>query len=234
MPLSEKQSEIVNAPDGNILVKASAGSGKTRVITERIKHLYLSGRVKRKILAITFTNKAAKEMEERLENIRETGERFFINTFHGFCKYALENHGKMIGLSGMPHIFEEEADRRDKKRNNFLIKVSNFISQVKREIISDTEIKERTNEEQVLLYRTYQDILDSQNAMDFDDIILFAYNLFIEYPSVASLYSRSFQYIFIDEAQDMNNAQYKLLLAFTKGFHNNIMLLFNKSFESGK
>ena len=253
MQLSEEQKKIVEAQDGNILVKASAGSGKTRVITERIKHLYSHNRVKRKILAITFTNKAAKEMEERLKNIPETGERFFINTFHGFCKYALENHGKMIGLSGMPHIFEEEADRRklieeaikknpifsdyynklnytqnsevnDKKRNNFLIKVSNFISQVKREIISDTEIKERTNEEQVLLYRTYQDILDSQNAMDFDDIILFAYNLFIEYPSVASLYSRSFQYIFIDEAQDMNNAQYKLLLAFTKGFHNNIML----------
>jgi DNA helicase-2/ATP-dependent DNA helicase PcrA len=93
--LSQKQKEIVYAGDGAIYVEASAGSGKTRVITERIR--YLLGETKRQILALTFTNKAGEEIKERLEesNIKDIQKRLFVGTFHGFCQYVLENlsHG---------------------------------------------------------------------------------------------------------------------------------------------
>lgn len=107
--LSSKQAEIVIAEDGPIYVKASAGSGKTRVLTERIR--YLLGKTKKKILALTFTNKAGEEIRQRLNDIPEINSRLFIGTFHVFCHHVLKNHGSMIGLSKMPHIFEEEADR---------------------------------------------------------------------------------------------------------------------------
>ncbi len=107
--LSKKQQYIVDIEDGPIYVKASAGSGKTRVLTERIRHLL--GKTKRKILALTFTNKAGEEIKERLKDIPELKEHLFIGTFHSFCESVLENHGNLIGLSKMPHIFENEIDR---------------------------------------------------------------------------------------------------------------------------
>lgn len=244
--LSKKQKKIVFAEDdGPLYVKASAGSGKTRVLTERIR--YLLGRTKRKILALTFTNKAAKEMEERLKETSEMQNRLFIGTFHGFCKYVLENHGNLIGLSKMFHMFEEESDRLklieqaiqqtpsynydykkqdQKQQKEFCYRVLNFISQVKRELISEEDLLEESNDENVvLLYKTYQDILSSQNAIDFDDLLLLTYNLFIAHTKISALYRRTYQYICIDEAQDLNNAQYKVLLAVTNGEHKNVMMV---------
>ena len=107
--LSEKQKEIVFAENGPIYVKASAGSGKTRVLTERVRHLLT--KTNKKVLALTFINKAGKEIEERLSNISEIEKRVFVGTFHGFCQSILENHGNLIGLAKMPHIFEDETDR---------------------------------------------------------------------------------------------------------------------------
>ncbi|TSA41343.1 MAG: ATP-dependent helicase [Methylococcaceae bacterium] len=243
--LSSKQQEIVFAKDGSIYVKASAGSGKTRVLTERIR--YLLGKTKKKILALTFTNKAGEEIKQRLNDIPEIESRLFVGTFHGFCQYVLENHGSLIGLSKMPHIFEEEADRLElieqaieqtpsysdeyknqskKDQQNFRYRVLNFIAEVKRKLISDDDLCSYTNDINiVLLYQTYQDILRSQNAIDFDDLLLLTYSLFINQPNIAALYRRSFQTICIDEAQDLNNAQYKLLMALANGEHKNIMMV---------
>ncbi|MDP8234419.1 MAG: ATP-dependent helicase [Candidatus Saelkia tenebricola] len=243
--LSDKQREIVLVEDGPIYVKASAGSGKTRVLTERIGNLL--GKTKRKILALTFTNKAAKEMKERLPNFADINKRLFVGTFHGFCQYVLENHGNLIGLPKAPHIFEEESDRiklieqaieqtpsysndyknqNKKEQQKFCYKVLSFISQVKRECMLEEELLNKNkNENFVMLFKTYQDILVSQNAIDFDDLLLLVYKLFIQNPETASLYRRTYQYICVDEAQDLNNAQYQVVLALTNGKHKNVMMV---------
>ena len=243
--LSEKQKEIVYAENGPLYVKASAGSGKTRVLTERVR--YLLTKTNKKVLALTFTNKAGKEIEERLNNISEIEKRIFVGTFHGFCQSILENHGNLIGYAKMPHIFEDETDRleligqaikqtpsyagkyktQDKQeQKNFRYRVLNFISEMKRKLIADNEIGEHTDDENiVLLYQNYQEILRAQNAIDFDDLLLLAYGLLVNYPKTASLYRRSFFAICVDEAQDLNNAQYQLLLALTNGEFNNVMMV---------
>jgi DNA helicase-2/ATP-dependent DNA helicase PcrA len=243
--LSPKQKEIVFAEEGCIYVKASAGSGKTRVLTERIR--YLLGKTKKKILALTFTNKAGEEIKQRLNDVPEIESRLLVGTFHGFCQYVLENHGSLIGLSKMPHIFDEETDRLElieqaiqqtpsysdeyknqskKDQQSFRYRVLNFIAEVKRKLISDDDLCNHTNDiNVVLLYQTYQDILRSQNAIDFDDLLKLTYELFITQPNIAALYRRSFQTICIDEAQDLNNSQYKLLLALANGEHKNIMMV---------
>ena len=243
--LSPKQQVIVFAEDGPIYVRASAGSGKTRVLTERIRNLL--GKSKKKILALTFTNKAGEEIKQRLNDIQEINSRLFIGTFHGFCQHVLENQGSLIGLSKIPHIFEEEADRLElieqaieqtpsykdeyinlskKEQQSFRYRVLNFIAEVKRKLISDDEIFHHTDDDNlVLLYQNYQDILRSQNGIDFDDLLLLTYNLFINHPKIAALYRRSFQTICIDEAQDLNNAQYQLLLALANGEYKSIMMV---------
>ncbi|HPN70033.1 MAG TPA: ATP-dependent helicase [Saprospiraceae bacterium] len=243
--LSPKQREIVDTKDGALLVKASAGSGKTRVLTERIK--ILIPKSKRKILAITFTNKAGEEMKDRLKDLDNLNDRLFIGTFHGFCQQVLESHGNLIGLSKMPHIFEDESDRlkiieeallsspyynslyqekTPKEQKSFLYDVLGFISEVKRQLLNEKQLLEQTkDQDNVLLFKEYQDILFSQNAIDFDDLILLTYNLFATQPSIASLYRRTYEYICIDEAQDLNNAQYQLLKIITGDEHKNVMMV---------
>lgn len=243
--LSLKQKEIVNTKDGALLVKANAGSGKTRVLTERIK--FLLPKSKRKILAITFTNKAGEEMRDRLKDLDDLSDRLFIGTFHGFCQQVLESHGNLIGLSKMPHIFEDESDRlkiieeallsspyynslyqekNPKEQKSFLYDVLGFISEAKRKLLSEQQLLEQTkDQDNVLLFKDYQDILFSQNAIDFDDLILLTYNLFATQPSIASLYRRTYEYICIDEAQDLNNAQYQLLKIITGDEHKNLMMV---------
>lgn len=147
----------------------------------------------------------------------------------------------------MPHIFEEESDRlklieqalesspyyyssykekEKKEQYAFLQKVLTFISEVKRELVSVDELLDVSGDEDfVLLYRTYQDILISQNAIDFDDLILLTYNLFASHPTVSSLYRRTYEYICIDEAQDLNSAQYQLLKILTSNEHQNVMMV---------
>lgn len=240
--LSEQQSRVVNITDGPIFVNASAGSGKTRVLTERIRNLV--SKTNRKILALTFTNKASDEIRDRLELIDNLSERVFIGTFHSFCQYVLENHGYSIGLSPMPHIFENENDRlrlieqamlqvptfknnyssmSNEDQKAYCFKALNYFSKVKRELKSIEEITK--NENIISLYKVYQDILISQWAMDFDDLILYAHQLLSENQNIASLYQRSFKYICIDEAQDLNNAQYKFLKTFIGDAHRNIMMV---------
>lgn len=243
--LSEKQEAVVSYSNGALLIKASAGSGKTRVLTERIKRLLKA--TKKKILAITFTNKAGDEMRERLGDSEKVKSQVFIGTFHGFCQQVLEMRGNLIGLSKMPQIFEQESDRLslieqaiqstpsyyskyknidERKQRDFRYKTLEFISKVKRELLSEDELLNKTNnEDTVLLYHSYQEILASQNAIDFDDLIKLTYDLFINHKSVAALYRRTYEYICIDEAQDLNNAQYQLLKSITNSEFKNVMMV---------
>lgn len=243
--LSNQQASIVYSNTGAIYVKASAGSGKTRVLTERVRHLL--SQTDKKILALTFTNKAGEEIKERLEGIPHIGEKTFIGTFHSFCQSILEMRIHLLGYDEMPHIFENESDRLEligksiqqipsysatynkqstKEKREFRYRALNFISDVKRKLIGDDDMDYHTDDDNIiLLYRTYQDILRTQNAVDYDDLLLLVYNLFLEFPKVASLYRRSFYAICIDEAQDLNNAQYQLLKALTNGELKNVMMV---------
>ncbi len=243
--LSAKQQEIVFSEEGAMYVKASAGSGKTRVLTERIR--YCIEKTNKKVLALTFTNKAGEEIKERLSDINNLDSRVFVGTFHSFCQSILENHGSLIGLPTLPHIFEDEADRlelieqaisqtptyydryqnqpSDEKRK-FRYRVLDYISKVKRELLDEFDLAERTgNEDIVLLYRNYQDILKSQDAIDFDDIILQAYKLLMNFPKIARLYRRSFYAICVDEAQDLNNAQYQFIKSLTGEEFSNVLMV---------
>lgn len=243
--LSEKQKKIVYAPNGPIYVKATVGSGKTRVLTERVR--YLLKETKKKVLVLTFTSKAAEEIRERLSDISEINSRTFLGTFHGFCQNILENHGSLVGFSKMPHIFEDTADRLElveraimqtpsydskykstdpNEQRKICYKFLDFISEVKRDLVADDKLDQNTDDENfILFYRNYNDILRSQNAIDFDDLLLLAHSLLVSYPKTAALYRRSFFAICIDEAQDLNNAQYQLLLALTNGEFTNVMMV---------
>jgi DNA helicase II / ATP-dependent DNA helicase PcrA len=243
--LSPRQKSIVFAENSPIYVKARAGSGKTRVLTERVR--YLLGKTPKKILALTFTNKAGDEIRERLRDIPNFRKRVFVGTFHGFSQYILENHGSLIGLGKMPHIFEDEADRLElieqsiketpslwsiynthsgNEKKKFCFRILNFISEMKRNLIDDEDIKLQHSDENLsLVYQNYQDILNTQNAIDFDDLLKYAYSLFIAHPRAAEMYRRSFFAVCIDEAQDLNMAQYQLLVALAGEELENIMMV---------
>ncbi|MFZ1788629.1 MAG: ATP-dependent helicase [Saprospiraceae bacterium] len=243
--LSHKQQRIVDLNEGAFLVLASAGSGKTRVLTERIKRL--SDSVDGKILAITFTNKAASEIRERLGTNDKIKKNVFVGTFHSFCQSILELRFKLLGYNRMPHIFEDDSDRLElikqaiksvpyfesiyndlepKKKNEYTYNALQFISTVKRELLSAEELAENSeNNEYQFLFETYQDILKSNNAIDFDDIIRLVYELFTNNDSVANLYRKAYSYICIDECQDLNKLQYYLLKALTGTVIKNVMMV---------
>src|SRR5699024_1480936 len=157
----------------------------------------------------TFTNKAAAEIEDRLgTSIKD--KNVFVGTFHSFCQSILELRFKLLGYNKMPHIFEDDSDRIElikqainsvpyfkekyedkdtKERNQYTYNALQFISTVKRELISPEILIERTSSKEYLtLFETYQDILKSNNAIDFDDIIKLIYDLFINNEAVANLY----------------------------------------------
>jgi DNA helicase-2/ATP-dependent DNA helicase PcrA len=243
--LSHKQQRIVDINGGAFLVLASAGSGKTRVLTERIKRL--SDSAEGKILAITFTNKAASEIRERLGTNDKIRKNVFVGTFHSFCQSILELRFKLLGYNRMPHIFEDDSDRLElikqaiksvpyfesiyndlepKKKNEYTYNALQFISTVKRELLSAEELAENSeNNEYQFLFETYQGILKSNNAIDFDDIIRLVYELFTNNDSVANLYRKAYSYICIDECQDLNKLQYYLLKALTGTVIKNVMMV---------
>src|ERR1035437_4637399 len=111
--LSTQQLEVVNHVDGTLLVKAGPGSGKTRVLTERIRNLLTNIPGHFRILALTFTNKAADEMKDRLLDLGDARERAFIGTLHSFCLDLLTERGKLVGVEGTPNIFEQIKDRKE-------------------------------------------------------------------------------------------------------------------------
>ena len=243
--LTEKQEKIVSFENGALLVKASAGSGKTRVLTERIKRLI--GHSKRKVLAITFTNKASDEIKDRLQDCENINEKLFVGTFHAFCNYVLLKHGHLIGYKRAPQIFEKDEDRlkiieevisdissfenhyrmkNETDRNRFKYNCLEAISKIKRNVILDRDLKQYIgNDEIILLYLNYKRYLKSLNAIDYDDLLLETYNLFINNPNIASLYRRSYEYVCVDESQDMNKAQYMVLKSLIGNDKPNIMLV---------
>ncbi len=243
--LSSKQQEIASLKGGAALVRASAGSGKTLVLVERIK--MLAGVTRRKVLAITFTNKACEEIRTRLAEADESLlDHVFVATFHGLCESIIENHIAATRFVIMPQIFTDDDRKKileetieetpsltqwyrglsEKERRETLYRALNTISLIKRSVILDDELFRVVEDEQMRnLYLNYREQMDSLNAIDFDDLLLNAYQLLIQNPKIADLYRRSFPYICVDEAQDLNKAQYMVLRAITGNEHKNVMLV---------
>lgn len=241
--LSSEQKKIVDTIDGSILVKAGPGSGKTRVVIERIKKL-LKTKKRVRVLALTFSNLAADEMRERLEmdsSIKDSLSHVTIGTIHSFCLDLVQKHKSLIGLQHDLMLFEDSSERKLILKNIFLQDIQlkqcllqkknpdhilndclSKISELKRKFISPDTYSDRKFAQ---IYEAYNDSLRDQNAIDFDDILFFAYRILNENPRVAKLYTSVYKYICVDEAQDLNSAQYEVLRALCGSEFKNIMLV---------
>jgi len=224
--LNPMQQEAVLHRDGPLLIFAGAGSGKTRVLTYRIAHLIEEGIDPYHILAITFTNKAAKEMRDRVSRLTTEGSRCWIATFHSTCVRILRRDIDRLGYNTRFTIFDTADSERllkgvldelnlDEKHYPVRL-VSNTISNQKNELISpNTFARESLGDFQMSniaeAYDLYQKKLRANNALDFDDIIFRAVELFEQVPEVLQWYQDRFQYIMVDEYQDTNTAQYRLI-----------------------
>lgn len=234
--LNPEQYRAVRHEDGPLLILAGAGSGKTRVLTHRIARLIEECGVNPySILAITFTNKAAKEMRARVDRLIENGsEDIFVSTFHSMCARFLRRDIEAIGYDRSFSIYDTddtkalmrevlkslEIDTKKTKERTFI----NAISAAKNELIGPLKYEELAlgdyNKQKIAtVYSEYQKRLKINNALDFDDLLMKTVELFKEHPEVLARYQRRFRYILVDEYQDTNHAQFELLrlLAFRHG-----------------
>lgn len=244
LQLSKIQKTIVNHDDGALLVVAGPGSGKTRVLTERIRRLLFETKGHFRVLALTFTNKAANEMKERLEEFPDINQRAFIGTMHSFCNEVLATRGKSVGINEMPHIFELFQDRKqvlaqaveddpdlkkqlkwsgDKKEQDKLLwRWLNMIGEAKNNLLLPEMLDDEIDRK---IYVAYDKSLRASNAVDYDDLLLLTYRLFTERPKIADFYRRQYKYICIDESQDLNEAQYQVLKALCGSSYRNVMMV---------
>ena len=221
--LNDKQKEAVNITEGPLLVIAGAGSGKTKVLTTKVAHLVLDCNVSpENILAITFTNKAAREMKDRIISmVGNIAYQIQISTFHSFGLSILKNHYDKVGL-------EKNFTILDSDDCNTLIKnilkdmnvdenykgIRNIISNNKNSLISPVEYERfvNTDYDKIVLevYERYQNRLKRNNSVDFDDLLYLPIVLFKNNKDVLEEYQNKYKYVLIDEYQDTNEAQYKL------------------------
>lgn len=235
--LNDKQKEAVLHMDGPCLVIAGAGSGKTKVLTTRIANLIDSGVSPYNILAITFTNKAAKEMRERLE-LLVPNNNAFVGTFHSFGVRIIRENYDLLGLNRNFTILDSDdvttIIKRIMKEKNIDSKecapayIRNRISFIKNENMSIAEIEKffNTPAEKIAyeIYKEYINILKNNNSVDFDDLLLLPVKLFKNNPEVLEKYQDRFKYILIDEYQDTNEVQYSLTKLLAKK-HQNIFIV---------
>ena len=224
--LNPQQRRAVEAPDGPVLVLAGPGSGKTRVLTHRVAYLVETRKVSpRSVLAVTFTNKAAREMRERLNKILgpSRAAELTLGTFHAICARWLRRDAPAIGLSRDFVIYDDDDQQSlvktalkelnidDKKYKPSA--VLNAISSAKNELILPEDYQPPTYWHEMVrrVYPRYQELLRASNALDFDDLLLEAVHLLEASPAILSRYRERYPYILVDEFQDTNTAQYALL-----------------------
>lgn len=235
--MNPQQREAVLHTDGPLLVMAGAGSGKTRVLTHRIAYLIQEKGVNPwNILAITFTNKAAREMKIRLEQLLgHEGEGAWVSTFHSMCVRILRRDIKALGYdSNFTIVDPGEATtlmKRILKELNIDAEkitpraVLSAISNAKNALITVDEFEAQAQnhyfyEQVTKCYRRYQEALHDNQSVDFDDLIMLTLELFEKHPDILEKYQRQFQYIHVDEYQDTNHVQYRLVNLLAKRFHN--------------
>ncbi|GGF26282.1 ATP-dependent DNA helicase PcrA [Halobacillus andaensis] len=234
--LNEQQRNAVTHTEGPLLIMAGAGSGKTRVLTHRIAYLLDEREVSpRNVLAITFTNKAAREMKERVESlVGVEAEKIWMSTFHSMCVRILRRDIDRIGYDRNFSILDSSDQQSVIKQ---VLKELNLdpkkwdpramigaISNAKNELITPEQYEREANslhEEQIAqIYKGYQKKLRKNQSLDFDDLIMQTLTLFDRLPEVLEYYQRRFQYIHVDEYQDTNHAQYQLVKHLASRYQN--------------
>ena len=236
--LSVAQSKVVYSPIGQpIQVLASAGSGKTRVLTERIRYI-IENTKKEGLIALTFTNKAAEEMLSRLDNIEGVEDRCWIATIHTVAQRILDQYGNTIGLPSELHIYERDQDRKQvflqslrdngididaflnisdektkKDRERIVQSYMDNFATVKRNLLNEEEINQMYEKDLnfLTIYQSYQEALLESGGIDFDDILVYAHKILLEQPWCGHIYRSKYKHICVDEAQDLNKAQYEFI-----------------------
>lgn len=223
--LNPEQKKAVLATDGAMIILAGAGSGKTRVLTFKVVYLIEEKHIQpENILMVTFTNKAANEMKERMDSLLRTPGKPLVTTFHALCARILRKEGHHLGYSPSFAIYDSQdqlevvkeamkqlgVDPKEYKPQA----VHSMISQAKNDMVTSMQYSELARghfqEVVALIYRVYDKLLKANNALDFDDLILRTVHLFEQNLPVLTKYQEQFQYILIDEYQDTNKSQYKL------------------------
>ncbi|MCC3175583.1 ATP-dependent DNA helicase PcrA [Streptococcus gordonii] len=233
--MNDRQAEAVQATEGPLLIMAGAGSGKTRVLTHRIAYLIDEKMVNPwNILAITFTNKAAREMRERAEKLKTEAQDCLIATFHSMCVRILRREADHIGYNRNFTIVDPGEQRTLMKR---ILKNLNLdpkkwnerailgtISNAKNDLIDEVAYANLAGDMYTEIvakcYTAYQKELRQSEAMDFDDLIMLTLRLFDQNPDVLTYYQQRYQYIHVDEYQDTNHAQYQLVKLLASRFKN--------------
>ena len=236
--LNKEQAEAVMRTEGPVLILAGAGSGKTRVITHRIAYLMDECGVNPwNILAITFTNKAAGEMRERVDNLIGYGaESVWISTFHSMSVRILRRHIELLGYESSFTIYDTDDQRSLMKEVCKYLKIDtkelrereilSEISSAKNELITPLQYREENigasfrSKRIADAYDEYQRRLRKNNAVDFDDLLMLAVQLFHSHDEVLAAYQNRFRYIMVDEYQDTNNAQFELVRLLAGGHRN--------------
>jgi DNA helicase II / ATP-dependent DNA helicase PcrA len=243
--LNDRQREAVLTTEGPVLVLAGAGTGKTRVITYRIAHLIDKGVPPGAILAVTFTNKAAGVMKDRISALlRATGRdasEVWVSTFHSFCARLLRRESSHLGLARDFAIYDDDDQAAAVKRTLAQLDLSSEdypprsvrsqISHAKNHGITPDEMessarqmRDKTREQVASIFRSYNDMLRKASALDFDDLLLRAVELLRDHPNVRAAWSSRFQYVMVDEFQDTNRAQEELVRLLA-GTHKNICVV---------
>lgn len=240
MNLSNAQRQIVEASMNNaIQVLASAGSGKIRVLTERVRHI-LEKTKKDGVIALTFTNKTAEEMIARLSDCDQVEERAWIATVHSVAQRILEKYGHTIGLPSELHIYDRYEDRMEvfmqslrddgvdidkylnidnarerKNREKKLQTYMDIFSKIKRELLTEFEVAELYQNNNIWkIFRDYQSSLINSGGIDYDDILVYAHRILLTHEWIAKMYRSKYKHVCVDEAQDLNKAQYEFIKAF--------------------
>ena len=225
--LNPEQRKAAEKLEGPVLILAGAGSGKTRTITYRIANLIAKGVSPESVLAITFTNKAAKEMRERISAlVGDAGERIWVSTFHAMCAKVLRRDIEKLGYARSFTIYDDDDQMSVLKD---LLKQSSIdekslspreikgkISDAKNKLLSPEDwfaesTQDMRSEEIRDIYQKYELRLRKSNALDFDDLLIRTLELFADHPPVLESYRNRFQYVHVDEYQDTNLAQYSLV-----------------------
>lgn len=236
--LNERQNQAVTAASGQALVLAGPGSGKTRVLTYRMAHLIQEIGVNPfHIMAVTFTNKAAREMGDRLDTlIGNKGHGLWLGTFHSVCGRILRREASVLPFDANYVIFDaddqlaiikqifKEYNINDKIYRPQSIHAS--ISNAKNELIPAEDYTPGSAREELVaqVYQRYQKLLMQSNALDFDDLLLWSVRLLVEHDSVRQKYGQQFEHVLVDEFQDTNRAQYQLLRLLTS-VHQNLFVV---------
>ena len=235
--MNEQQKLAIKQTEGPLLILAGAGSGKTRVVTHRIAYLIEEMNVAPwNILAITFTNKAAREMKERTTLLSPYGQDVWISTFHSMCVSILRKHIDLLGydknfailddtdqISALKQILKVlNIDPKLKPPKYYLARISDAKNQMllPEDIIPDRFVADKFKE----VYEKYQKMLYNNNRLDFDDLLMLTVHLFEQNPTVLDYYQHKFRYIHVDEYQDTNHAQYKIVKLLA-GLHRNICVV---------